>query len=182
MLARLAESLLLVIDMQPTFLDGCWQAEQVFNRSKFIVECATILGVPTVATEQNPERMGRTEPSLAALIESDPLAKLSFSCCGSSHLNDHIKALSKKQVIIVGIETHICVNQTAHHLVENGYEVIVCPDAVTARTEHRHKEGIKRLRDLGVTLAHSEAVVYEWMQSANHPKFKDVLAIVKRYA
>lgn len=179
MLARLEDSILVVIDMQPSFVNGIWRSEEILKRTKFLVECATSLGVPILATEQNRERMGATEPELAALIGNEAIDKMTFSCCGIEHFNDQL--MGKKQAVLVGIETHICVNQTAHHLVENGFEVIVCADAVSARTEDRHDIGLSRLRDFDVTVAHSEAVVYEWMQSADHPKFREVLALVKQY-
>ena len=183
MLARLEDSVVVVIDMQPSFLDGCWRSGEVLQRAKFLVECANVLGVPVLATEQYRERMGPTEPSLAALVGEGALDKMCFSCCGSGPFNAALRALGKKQAVLVGIETHICVSQTAHHLVEQGQgEVIVCVDAVTARTEDRHRIGMERIRALGVTPAHTESVAYEWMGSASHPGFKDVLKLVKSYS
>ena len=84
--------------------------------------------------------------------------------------------------MIVGIETHICVTQTAYDLLEDEVDVIVCLDAVSARSEDRHKAAVKRMRDEGAGVAHTESVVYEWMQSAEHDRFRDVLAEVKRFA
>jgi nicotinamidase-related amidase len=169
--------------MQPTFLDGCWRSAEVLNRIKFLVEAANLLGVPVVATEQYSERMGGTEAGLKALIGEAALDKLSFSCCGAGSFNSALASLGKKQVVLAGIETHICVSQTAHHLVEQVQtEVIVCVDGVTARSEDRHRIGMERIRALGVTPAHSESVVYEWMGSASHPSFRDVLKLVKQYA
>ncbi len=182
MLARIEDSVLIVIDMQPSFLDGVWRNEEVLNRTKFIVECATILGVPILATEQYRERMGASEPSLATLIGSEAMDKMTFSCCGIAPFTGHLDKLGKKQVVLAGIETHICVNQTAHHLVGSSHEVIVCADAVSARTEDRHKIGLKRLCDLGATLAHTESVVYEWIGSAADLRFREILALVKKYA
>ncbi len=183
MLARLQDSVVVVVDMQPTFLDGCWRSGEVLERAKFLVECANLLGVPVVATEQYRERMGGTEPSLAKLIGQDTLNKLTFSCCGTAPFNNALESLNKNQAVIVGIETHICVSQTANHLVSQVQnEVIVCVDAVTARSEDRHKIGMERIRGTGVTPAHTESVVYEWLESASHPQFKDILKLVKTYA
>lgn len=183
MLARLDDSVVIVIDMQPTFLDGCWRAGEVLARAKFLVEAANLLGVPVLATEQYSERMGGTEPSLAALIGERPLDKMSFSCCGIGPFNSALDSIGRSQCLLVGIETHICVNQTVHHLVSQAQsEVIVCVDGVTARSEDRHRIGMERIRALGATPAHTESIVYEWMGSASHPKFKDVLKLVKQYA
>ena len=182
MLARLEDSVVIVVDMQPTFLDGCWHSAEVLNRTKFLVECANLLEVPVVATEQYSERMGGTEPGLAALIGQAALDKLTFSCCGIAPFNESLGSLGRKLAVIVGIETHICVNQTVHHLVESRYEAIVCVDAVTARTEDRHRIGMERIRALGATPAHTESVAYEWLGSATNPNFRDALKLVKAYS
>ncbi len=183
MLARLQDSVVIVVDMQPSFLDGCWRSKEVLQRAKFLVECANLLGVPVLATEQYRERMGGTEPGLAKLIGQDALNKLTFSCCGIDSFDEALTSLEKRQAILVGIETHICVSQTAHHLVEQVQgEVIVCVDAVTARTEDRHRIGMERIRGIGVTPAHTESVVYEWLGSASHSQFKEALNLVKKYA
>jgi nicotinamidase-related amidase len=183
MLARLEDSVVIVVDMQPTFLDGCWRSGEVLNRVKFLVEAANLLGLPVLATEQYRERMGGTEGSLAELIGQAALDKMSFSCCGIDSFNTALANLQRKQAILVGIETHICVNQTAHHLVEQVQSgVFVCVDAVTARTEDRHRIGMERIRALGATPAHTESIVYEWLGSASHPQFKEALKLVKKYA
>ena len=183
MLARLEVSVVIVVDMQPTFLEGCWRSGEVLGRVKFLVEAANLLGVPVLATEQYSERMGGTDSSLAELIGGKALDKMSFSCWGVESFNTAFTSLGRKQPILVGIETHICINQTAHQLVsqvQNG--VLVCVDAVTARSEDRHRIGMERIRALGVTPAHTESLVYEWMRSASHPQFKDALKLVKKYA
>jgi nicotinamidase-related amidase len=183
MLASLEDSVVVVIDMQPSFLDGCWRGPEVLGRVKFLVESANLLGVPVLATEQYRDRMGGTEPGLAALIGQEALDKLSFSCCGTASFSESLSSLGRRQVVLTGIETHICVNQTAHHLVEAGdREVVVCVDAVTARSEDRHRIGMERIRALRCTPAHTESVVYEWLGSATHPQFRDALRLVKQYA
>ena len=182
MLAKLENSILVVVDMQPSFLDGIHHREQITDRVKFIVETARLLEVPVIATEQNSDRMGKTEESIAALLDKNALGKMSFSCCGIEQFTSAIDGFHRNQVVLVGIETHICVNQTAHHLLENGYEPIVCTDAVSARTIDRHRVGVKRLRDAGVTIAHTESIAYEWTGTADHPKVRDVLKLVKQYA
>lgn len=182
MLANIQNSVLVVIDMQPTFLEGIYRMEQVIARTKFLVECARLLEVPIVATEQNRDRMGRTEESIAALLDKPTLGKMTFSCNGIESFSSAVDGFHRNQVVLVGIETHICVNQTAHHLLEGGYEPIVCTDAVSARTEGRHNTGVKRLRDAGATIAHSESIAYEWTGTADHPRFREVLKLVKQYA
>ncbi len=181
MLARLEDSVVVVVDLQPSFLAAIHRRDEILKRSKFLLEVARSLMVPSMASEQYPERMGGTDESVASLIGGHPLSKMAFSCCGIQQFNDSLSSLGRKQTILVGIETHICVNQTAHHLVESGHEVIVCADAVSARSQEQHEIGLTRMRDIGVTIAHTESVAYEWMGGADHERFRDILNLVKAY-
>lgn len=172
-----SRSLLLVVDMQPSFLAGIFQSDRVLDRVEFLVQVARTLDVPVVATEQYPSRMGSTHERLLPLLDQ-PVGKMEFSCASCSALSEVVQG-DPGQIVIVGIETHICVSQTAHDLLRNGIEVAVCPDAVSARTLDRHKLGMERIRDAGAVPAHSESIAYEWMRSAEHPKFREVLKAVK---
>ena len=173
------ESVLVVIDLQPKFMVAIADADRVDARSRFLVEVAHTLDVPILATEQNRARMGELDPRIAARLSVPAIDKMSCGGTGSPEFVSALKATGRKQVVIVGIETHICVSLTALSLLEMDYEVVVCPDAVSSRTVERHKLGMERLRDGGVVPAHTEAVCYEWMGSADHARFRDVLTIVK---
>jgi nicotinamidase-related amidase len=143
------------------------------------------MGVPVVATEQNAERMGGTEADLADLLRNNGCAiesKMTFSCCRTTVLESHLSGFDRRQIILAGIETHICVLQTAMQLVGRDAEVCIVGDAVSARSEQAHSLGIERMRQAGVVIAHSESIAYEWMGSADHPSFRDVLGVVKRFA
>lgn len=178
MLALAEDSVLVVVDIQPMFLNPIFQADRVLERSKFLCQAAKLLDVPILATEQYPERMGGTHPEILEHLDS-VFGKKAFSCLGSEKFNNALAALERSQVILCGIETHICVNQTAHDLLDVEAEVILATDAISARSEQMHEIGIRRMRDEGVVAAHSESIVYEWMESADHPAFKDVLKLVK---
>ena len=145
---------------------------------------AALLGVPIIATEQVPNRMGGTDPGLAALFPQGvhPIPKASFGCVECPDFIVDLKRIGAKQAVIVGIETHICVSQTALGLIDLGLQVTVCPDAVSARDLEMHKLGMERMRDAGASPAHTEAVVYEWLETAENPLFKQALEIVKRFA
>jgi nicotinamidase-related amidase len=173
--------LVLVVDVQEALLSSIFEIDRVVARASFLIQIANLLEVPVLATEQNPSKMGGTEPSLAALLPQ-PFPKMAFSACGSPEAMTALEATGRRQIIVVGIETHICVSQTAHDLLDRGYEVAVCPDAVSARSIERHKLGMERIRDAGAVPAHTEAVAYEWLRSADHPKFRDALKIVKSLA
>jgi nicotinamidase-related amidase len=172
-------SVLLVVDEQPAFMQSIWEADRVVRRTEFLLQVCSLLGVPSLATEQNRERMGGTNACLLLHLQRPPFGKMAFSCCGSVEFTTALKETGRRQVVLVGVETHICVSQTAIDLLNDGFEVMVCPDAVSARSVEMHKIGMERMRDSGVLPIHSEAVVYEWLGSAEHPAFRDALKLVK---
>lgn len=171
-------SIVFLVDLQSKLVPHIEDGHRVVRRAAFLLNVARELGIPIVATEQNPLRMGATDASLG---EMDPAAhaKMRFSGVGCEAALAQIRASGRRQVVIVGVETHICVSLTAHDLLAEGFQVVVCPDAVGARTMDRHKLGMERIRDAGAAPAHTEAVAYEWMVGADHPKFKAVLELVK---
>lgn len=173
-------SVLLVVDLQPAFLKGVHEAERVVGRSAFLARVAEVMGVPVLATEQNPDRMGGTHLELLPHV-GQPFPKMTFSCLACEDLASALEFTSRRQAIVVGIETHICVGQTAQDLLALGYEVAVCPDAVSAGTLDAHKLGMERMRDAGVVPIHTEAVAYEWLGTAEHYAFRQVLELVKQY-
>jgi nicotinamidase-related amidase len=178
----LDRSVLVVVDLQPAFLAGIHEAERVISRAKFLLEAARLLGVPVLASEQVPERMGGTDERLRPLLgEEPPFAKTAFSCGACVPLLQG-EAATRELAVLVGIETHICVSQTAHDLLRTGKQVFVCADAVSARSPDRHAIGLERIRAAGAVVAHTESVVYEWMGGADHPRFRDVLRLVKESA
>ena len=171
-------SVLVVIDLQPSFLKAIHESDRVVARSRFLIEAARILSVPVIATTQNRERMGGIAPELSELLP-ETIDKMSFSCCGSKEFRQALEGSGRRLAIIVGIETHICVSQTAQQLRGGTFEVAVCPDAVSSRSIDRHKLGMERIRDGGAIPVHSEAVVYEWLRTAEDPAFREILALVK---
>ena len=185
MLARRQDSVLIVVDMQPSFLNAIHEKERVLKRTRFVTEMAFLLDIPVLVTEQYCTRMGETEESLASLLGShgvSPMDKMSFSCCGSALFMAALRESGRKQAMIVGIETHICVNQTAHQLLADGYEVFVGADAVGSRFEPMYRLGLDRMGSAGAVIAHTESIAYEWLQTAEDPKFKEALKLVKEYA
>jgi nicotinamidase-related amidase len=175
-----SESILLVIDLQESFLKIIHEADRVLARSEFLCRAAKILEVPVLASEQYPSRMGGTDVRFDGLLDQ-VFGKMEFSAVANSDFMAALGSAGRKQVIIVGIETHICVSQTALDLLAEGYEVVVCPDAVSSSSQDRHKLGMERLRDAGVIPIHTEAVAYEWCHAADSPKFKELLAVVKQF-
>ena len=178
---KAASSVLIVVDLQPEFLSPIFECDRVMTRAKFLIQAATLLGVPVLCSEQVPEKMGGTHPDVLGLLaqEHAPIAKTVFGCCESEEFMAAFDRRRHRQVIVIGLETHICVSQTALGLVDHDYEVVVCPDAVSSRSLEMHKLGMERIRDAGAAPIHSEGVVYEWLESAAHPRFREVLELVK---
>jgi nicotinamidase-related amidase len=180
---ELFRSALVVVDVQPTLMPLIHESERVIDRISFLAKIARLLEIPVFATEQNPSRMGSTHETIAPLVaDPAPFSKMSFSACGCGAFTNALQATGRRQVVVVGVETHICVGQTAQGLLDAGYEVVVCPDAVSSRSLERHKLGMERIRDAGCVPAHTESVAYEWLGTAEHEKFREALAIVKAHA
>ncbi|MDQ2985814.1 MAG: isochorismatase family protein [Armatimonadota bacterium] len=181
MLCDRAASGLIVVDLQDSFLAPIPDRENVVQRSRFLIEIARLLSVPVIATEQYATRMGgTTEPIRKVLGDAPSLDKMCFSSCRNEGFWSAWEALGRSQAVLVGIETHICVNQTAQDLLERGYEVFVCEDATGARMDAR-EGALKRLRHEGAVVTHTESVAYEWLVEAGTPQFKAALELVKRY-
>jgi nicotinamidase-related amidase len=182
MLCNRETSGLIVVDLQDSFLAPIGAKETVLHRSKFLIEIANLLQVPILATEQYAARMGGTTQSILEKLGNAPtLDKLCFSGCRNEDFWSAWEASGKNQAVIIGIETHICVTQTALDFLERGCDVFVCEDATNSRLG-AHEGALKRLRHEGVVVTHTESVAYEWLGEAGTPEFKQALEIVKRYA
>jgi len=179
--ARSDDSVLLLIDMQPSFMRVIHGIDAVKQRCLFLLEVAKVLEIPILATEQNQARMGSTDPDLLGLLPDLPVDKQAFSCWGAPGIPRRLSDLSRRQIVIIGIETPICVTQTALDLLHANHAPILAVDAIGGRGPEAHRIALNRLGQAGVTLAFSESIAYEWLKSADHPKFRDVLALVKKY-
>jgi nicotinamidase-related amidase len=173
-------SVLVLVDLQPKFMAAIHEADRVLNRSLFLAKVAHLLEIPILGTVQNQARMGGLDDAFQALCPHS-FDKMTFSCTEDAGFFTALEALERSQVVLVGVETHICVSLTAHGLLAAGYKVVVCPDAVSSRTQDRHKLGMERIRDAGVTPAHTESVAYEWFRDASRSDFKPFLEIVKAH-
>jgi len=176
------ESALVIVDLQPSFLVPIVGGQTVVETTRFLAQCASLLGVPILATEQYPERMGGTDPELAQLLGAAPMPKMGFSAFGASSFADALAGTGSRQAVLCGIETPICVTQTTLDLLSMGWEVFLVADALGARSEFAHRTALERLTSAGAVLTQAESVVYEWMGSADHPNFRDVLPLVKARA
>jgi nicotinamidase-related amidase len=177
---RIEEAVLVVIDVQEKLARAMHQRDAVVENTAKLVQGAVILGIPIIWTEQNPKGLGRTLPEIAdRLSGSEPITKLSFSCCGEAAFMDRLESLEKKQVLVCGLEAHVCVYQTAAELAHRGYEVHIVADAVDSRTETNKNIGLERSKACGAALTSTETALFELLKVAEGDKFKQMLKVVK---
>jgi nicotinamidase-related amidase len=175
-----ADSVLLVIDIQEKLFRVMYQKEQLADNLQRLIKGIQVLGVPVLVTEQYPHGLGPTIPEIAGLLPAvKPYPKFNFSCCGDGAFLQAFQLLHRKQVLIAGIESHICVFQTAADLIAAGYEVYVVGDAVSARTEQNKDVGIKMMLQSGAKLTSTEAALFELLKVAKGDKFKAINQIVR---
>lgn len=171
-------SALWVIDIQEKLFPVIPNASEIESKACRLMESARRLAVPTGATVQYPKGLGPLVPSLRKYI-SDPEEKVDFSAAVCRRdLNAWAKS-GRDQVVIVGIETHICVLQTVLDLIAEGHRPFVVSDAVGSRGQQDHDDAMLRMRDCGATIVTSEAILFEWLSTAKHPEFKAISQLVK---
>ena len=175
------ESLLLIIDIQDKLVRACAHSESIVKKSAIIGEAARILSIPAVVTEQYPQGLGETvEPLKSALGNSAHyVEKTSFSALREDGFKEKLASLGKKQIILCGIETHICVYQTCAELLAEGYEVYVAKDVTSSRHEYEYNTGLGLMKSDGAKLTCVETVLFEWLGTSKHPNFKEVQKLIK---
>jgi nicotinamidase-related amidase len=182
-LCRANDSLLVVIDIQERLSAAMSKkhASRVIERSALLMQSAQLLDIPIIASEQYPRGLGKTETTLSQLWNKSikPVVKTSFSCCGEASFTQAVQSSHKRQVILTGMETHVCVLQTAIELQRDGLEVFVVEDAVCSRDKHHHRNALQRLAHAGVIVSNSESVLFEWLRDARHEQFKGVSGLLK---
>jgi len=173
-------TVLLVVDVQEKLVRVMSDRQVLIENLEKIIKGAQVLGIPILLTEQNLEGLGMTIPEVAHLLpDIQRIRKFSFSCCGSDRFIQTLKRVNRKQVLISGIETHVCVYQTAADLLNLGYEVQVVTDAVSSRTAENRHIGLERIKDAGAALTSTETALFELLRVAEGAKFKELLKIVK---
>lgn len=168
---------LLVIDVQTKLMDKMPERDQVVANIARLVEGARILGIPMQATEQYPKGIGPTVPELASRLPVRP-EKLTFSCCGLPKVAEQFRARGVAKVLLSGIETHVCVQQTALDFIAQGFRVYVAADAVASRKDLDRELGLRRMERAGVVLTTTEAALFEWTERAGTPEFKQISKLV----
>jgi nicotinamidase-related amidase len=173
---------LVVVDIQEKLLPPIFQKEQLVRNSQLLIRAAGILGIPAIVSTQYAKGLGGTVPEITSLLQgADPIDKNLFSCFGSDVFCTLLKRLpgNRNTLLLCGMESHICVMQTALAALREGYLVHVASDAVSSRTEWNWKIGLDRMRAAGAVISSTEMMIYELMRSSATPAFKQLLPYLK---
>jgi nicotinamidase-related amidase len=174
------DTLLLVIDVQGRLAATVFESELVERNISKLIRACKLLGVPMLYTEQYPKGLGVTVQSLKEIIgEEEPFEKISFSCCGSEEFMRRLRSLGRNDILVVGMETHVCVYQTSVELLEFGYNVHLVTDAVSSRSEENRSIGIRCIERAGGALTSTEMAIFELLRVAEGEIFKVISKIIK---
>lgn len=180
MLIDHANAQLLLIDMQERLLPAMAAAERALKHAIILAKTARILDLPISVSEQYPKGLGHTVAPLKAEIGNTPVdEKVEFSCWKNTALRDRIMQNNRAQVIVAGIEAHVCALQTAMDLKEAGYQVFAVADAMTSRAEPSAGLAFARMRDAGIAIVTTEMVLFEALGAAGTPEFKQLSALIR---
>jgi nicotinamidase-related amidase len=171
-------SVLVVIDIQERLLVKIPTQESLLRNAGFLLDCASLLTVPVRGTEQYPKGLGASHPEILRRLPQTPAEKTAFSCCGAGTFLEELEMLARPNVVLVGMETHVCVLQTALDMLAAGLHVYLPVDALAARTALDHDVAVRRLERSGAVITTSESVAFEWLRDSSHPQFKAVSKLV----
>ena len=171
---------LVVVDVQGKLAQLMQGRQALFKNIQILIKAANILNIPILWCQQCPDSLGPTVPEIAQLLAgNEPINKSAFSCCGTEQFNSKLNELARHQILLCGIETHVCIYQTAVDLFRKGFNVNVIADAVSSRTFDNKQIAISRMTAEGVNISCTEMALFELLKSADHPKFKQIATLIK---
>jgi len=178
---ELSRSALLIIDMQEAFRTSIQDFAELANRIAVAVKGARLLNLPIIVTEQYPKGLGHTAAEvLQALPDNiEILEKTTFSSCGAQQFHSQLQQAETKQLLVCGIEAHICVNQTVHDLLAMGFQVHLLTDCITSRKESDRRAAIQKMLSSGAIASSVEMSLFELMRDAKHEQFKAIQGLIK---
>jgi nicotinamidase-related amidase len=173
-------SSLLIVDIQARLLPKMSAADTVVANTSVLLKAAARLDVPILVSEQYRKGLGTTAAELEPLLPAgNVIEKMTFSCMLDADFAARFRALGRAQAVVAGIEAHVCVLQTAEHLLEDGVRVFVVADATSSRVPSSHEWAMQRLRAAGAVIVTTEMVVFEWLRRSGTPEFKEISALIK---
>ena len=177
---KIEKTVLVIIDVQGKLASLMYKKERLFKNLQTLIKGAKILGLPILLTEQVPSKLGRSVTQVSRWLQGvQPFEKKSFSCYLDASFRQVLQGLNRRQILVAGIEAHVCVYQTVADLVKNGYEVQVVADAVSSRSAENRKAGLERVKQLGGALTSVEMITCELLRTSEHPKFREIIKLIK---
>lgn len=177
MILEQEKSLLLIVDVQEKLLNAVFNKETLEKKATILAKTSLILQLPVFVTEQYPQGLGQTISDLKK--EARCFEKVAFNALEDKNLLEMIKNTGKKQIIICGIETHICVHQTVCALLKEGFDVTVALDACGSRAEDEYNFALDNMKYQGANIKTTEMIIFELLRTAKHPAFKEIQALIK---
>ena len=170
---------LAVIDLQESFRPHIQDFSETAARCALVAQAARLLGVPLIVTEQYPKGLGRTASEIRAVLPEDfePVEKTAFSSCGAASFVSRLEGA--RQILLCGIEAHVCVNQTAHDLLALGLQVHILTDCVSSRSAENRRVGLEKMFRSGALPSSTELALFELMRDARHEQFKAIQKLIK---
>jgi len=174
------DSILVIVDIQERLIPKISGRLSVSGNTITLIKSARILNIPIIVTEQYPKGLGPTIPEIKDLIIPwQPVEKICFSCFDNSNFSKKLEELGKNNLILCGIESHICITQTALDGLKSNYSVFFVKDAISSRTKNNKETGFERMTQAGATPVSTEMVVFELLREAGTDKFKQIVSLIK---
>lgn len=172
---------LVVIDLQEAFRSAIPDFALIVEKTSIVIRGFSALDIPILVTEQYPKGLGKTVEEIALSLpnNAETFEKTTFSSCGASLFSERLKALNVPQIVVCGIEAHVCVNQTVHDLLNAGYQVQLLQDCVSSRSTHDKHTGIEKMKLSGAIPTNVEMALFELLHDSKHEKFKEIQGLVK---
>ncbi|HEX7955420.1 MAG TPA: hydrolase [Pyrinomonadaceae bacterium] len=172
---------LAVIDVQESFRPHIQDFAELAARCALVAHAARLLGLPVVVTEQYPKGLGHTAAEIAAVMPEgfEAIEKTAFSSCGAQTFVARLEEAGARQVLLCGIEAHVCVNQTTHDLLARGYQVHLLTDCVSSRTAQNRQTGLDKMFRAGALPSSTELALFELLRDARHEQFKSIQKLIK---
>ena len=177
---EIQNSCLVVVDVQGKLAQLMHDKDVLFRNIQILIRTAHILNIPILWCQQCPNALGPTVPEIAQLLtDHEPINKAAFSCCGAEEFNTKLNKSARNQILLCGIETHVCIYQTAIDLLRKGFEVNVIADAVSSRALENKQIALQRMAAETANLYCTEMALFELLRTAEHPQFRKIAKLIK---
>jgi len=173
------EAVLMIIDIQERLTPAMKYGQKVIDNTKVLISAAKAMNIPIVVTEQYPKGLGKTVEEISAkLNEVTVYEKIKFSAC-TDEVNNALSQISRKKIIVTGMETHVCVFQTVRDLLSMGYDVFAAGDCVCSRTKDNYNNGLSLMSEMGAVVTNTETILFDLMKESGTPLFKELSKLIK---